>query len=364
MKADPFDPENIINEDDTINVKRFTRPLRIMAVLIALSLLVFALVNSLAAPRDRTEAAFKNVVIEEGDSTEDAAKKLQKSGIIKKASDFELLMKLTPSGAIRPGTYFLSPSMNSFDIIHMLTKGITTSTGFNIHAGLTVDQIATTLERDKLASKDAFIKAASDEALSQLELVSEDSKGLKGTDLIEGFLLPGKYNLSADADEGMMVFMMLDSFSNFYDEDCRARADELSLSTRDVLVIASIIEKNTSIDKERTAISSVIHNRISLEMTEKGEIPKVPLCSPGKESIMAALYPEETEYTYYTLSSKLDGTHVFTSDEAEYRAFIEEYKEASEAKKAEEAEEAAKAEEEEKAKEEAAEGEEASDVDS
>ena len=345
MRADPFDPESIINDDDSIDVKRFRKPLRIMLVLIALSLLVFAGINSLASPRDRTDAAYKNVVIEEGDSNSDAAKKLQKSGIIKKAKDFELLMKITPSGKIRPGTYFLSPSMNSFSIIQTLTKGMTTSTGFNIHPGLTVEQVATGFERDKIASKDAFLKAASDETLMQFELVAEDSDGLKGTELLEGFLLPGNYSLSADADESMILIMILDSFSNYYNEDFRARADELSLSTRDVLIIASMIETETSLNKERAAISSVIHNRINLELTEKGEIPKVPLCSPSKESIEAALYPEETEYTHYVLSDKLDGSHKFTSDDAEYQQLLEEYKAAAEAKRIADEEEAKRAEE-------------------
>ena len=362
MRADPFDPESIINDDDSIDVKRFRKPLRILLVLIALSLLVFAGINSLASPRDRTDAAYKNVVIEEGDSNKDAAKKLQKSGIIKKAKDFELLLKLTPSGKIRPGTYFLSPSMNSFSIIQTLTKGMTTSTGFNIHPGLTVEQIATAFERDSIADKDAFIKAASDKNLLQFELVAEDSDGLKGTELVEGFLLPGDYSLSADADESMILIMILDSFSNYYNEDYRARADELSLSTRDVLIIASMLEMETSLNKERAAISSVIHNRINLELTEKGEIPKVPLCSPSKESIEAALYPEETEYTHYVLSDKLDGTHIFTADDEEYKQLLEKYKEAAEAKRIADEEEAKKAEEEEAAEE--AESEEKQDVDS
>ena len=55
------------------------------------------------------------------------------------------------------------------------------------------------------------------------------------------------------------------------------------------------------------------------------EIPEVPLCSPGQESIIAALYPTEDENIYYVLSDKLDGTHIFTSDKAEYEACVEAY---------------------------------------
>ena len=60
-------------------------------------------------------------------------------------------------------------------------------------------------------------------------------------------------------------------------------------------------------------------------MTGKNEVPAVPLCSPGEKAIIAALYPADNENTYYVLSSRLDGTHVFTSDEEEYKQLLEEY---------------------------------------
>jgi UPF0755 protein len=103
--------------------------------------------------------------------------------------------------------------------------------------------------------------------------------------------------------------------------------------------MASMIEKETSVDKERATVSGVIHNRINMELTSVKDLPEKPLCSPGKESIMAALYPEEHEYTYYVLSSSLDGTHKFTDDEEEYKKWLKEYEDAVKAA-SEEAEEA------------------------
>jgi UPF0755 protein len=80
-----------------------------------------------------------------------------------------------------------------------------------------------------------------------------------------------------------------------------------------------------------------------MELISIDELPDKPLCSPSKESIMAALYPEEHEYTHYVLSSTLDGTHKFTADEEEYNALLAEYEEAVKAasEEAEEAEDAA-----------------------
>ena len=82
------------------------------------------------------------------------------------------------------------------------------------------------------------------------------------------------------------------------------------------------------VESEKARISSVIHNRLNLGMIPEEEFPEIPLCSPGKSSIEAALYPSEDENIYYALSDKLDGTHVFTSDENEYNTFVEAYNKA------------------------------------
>ena len=321
--------------------RRFRWPLRIIIALIVISLLALLGIYQLNKPCDRTDATYKNIVIEEGASRSDVAKKLAKEGIVRKASSFELLSKITFSGNFRSGMYFLSPSMDSISIIKTLQNGLTTQTGFTIPPGYTVDQIATALDRDGLADKAAFLEAVSSPDLSEMEVLTDPTGELSGSDLVEGFLFPSEYNLSTDADESMMVIMMIDAFANFYNDEYQARADELGLTPREVLIIASMIEKETTVEKEKAAISAVIHNRYNLELAGEDEIPKVPLCSPSKESIIAALYPEEAEYTHYVLSSKLDGTHKFTSDDAEYEKLKAEYeaavKERDEKKAAEKA---------------------------
>lgn len=325
-------------KEDTKSIKRFRRPLRIITALIILTALFLWFVYMMSRPYDRTRTTYADFVVEEGDGLNSIAENLDKQKFINSASSFETLGKLTFAKDFKPGTYYLSPSMDSFSILRTLQSGLTTSKGFTVPAGYTVVQLATALDRDGLADKDKFLKAAASSDLAQLDVLGENKEGLKGADLIEGFLLPGEYTLSADADETMMIIMMLDAFNNFYDEDCKARADELGITTRQLLVMASMIEKETSVGKERAAVSGVIHNRINMELTSLDELPEKPLCSPCKESIMAALYPEEHEYTYYVLNSTLDGTHKFTSDEDEYNAWLEEYEDAVKAE-AEEPEE-------------------------
>ena len=336
--------------DNKKTVKRFRKPLRIIGILLVLSALVLWGVFMLSRPCDRTNATYQNFVVEENDTKAQVAEKLYESGLVSDASRFELLLKLSFTGTFRPGTYFLSPSQTSFEIIHALANGLTTSKGFTIPAGLTLEQIATALDRDGIADKDKFLKAAASPDLLQIELLQEgleEHPNIKGTDVVEGFLLPTDYTLSSDdVDESMLIIMMVDAFSNFYNEDYRARAEELGMDVRDVLAIASVIEKETSVDSERAKISAVLHNRYNLEMTDDKEVYDVPICTPSKESIIAALYPEEIEDTYYVLSSDLDGTHKFTSDEAEYQAWLAEYEAAVKANAEKEAEDTTEAQEE------------------
>ena len=330
-------------KEDPKSIKRFHRPLVIITVLILLSVAVQWYVSMMSKPYDRTRTTYADFVVEEGEGLSEIAVHLDEQKFIRSASRFETLGKLTFAGDFKPGTYYLSPSMDSFSILKTLQSGLTTSKGFTVPAGYTIKQLATALDRDGLADKDEFLKAAASPDLAKLEVLGENPEGLKGADLIEGFLLPGEYTLSADADETMMIIMMLDAFGNFYDEDCAARADELGITTRQLLVMASMIEKETSVDRERATISGVIHNQINMELISVDELPDKPLCSPSRESIMAALYPEEHEYTHYVLNSTLDGTHRFTADEDEYKTWLEEYEDAvkaaaEEAEKAEEAE--------------------------
>ena len=316
--------ENVSAGSIESSEKRFHRALRVVTALIVLTALALWGVYMMSRPCDRTRTTYADFVVEEEDDLETVAENLGEQKIIKDPSHFILLAKLTFAGDFQPGTYYLSPSMDSLSILRTLQSGLTTSVGFTVPAGYTIEQLASALDRDGLADKDIFLEAAASPDITSLDVLGENPEGLSGSDLLEGFLLPGEYELSADADEYMMIIMMLDAFANFYNDDYRARADELGITTRQVLVIASMIEKETSVSKERTVISGVIHNRINLGLTPVDELPEKPLCSPSKESILAALYPDENEYTYYALDPSLDGTHRFTSDENEYNAWIEE----------------------------------------
>ncbi len=323
-------------ENKSSQLKTNKKYKRLLVVLLAVLALIIACVISVWAiekPYDRTHNTYTKVVVKEGDSTADIAAKLEKKGIIGNASGFEFISKIKMyNGKYQAGTYFLSPCMSMSSIANTIINGISTGTGFELPAGLTVEQTAKALEQAGFVDKDEFLKMASDVDFSIFDFIDED---VQGAEKLEGYLLPGKYDMSADANEAMIITTMLNQFGNYFTEECRNRAESLGYSTRDILIIASMIEKETTLDKERSAISAVIHNKLSKGIEFKGGFPDAPLCSPSIESINAALYPDESENTYYVLSDKLNGSHVFTSDRNEYKELKAKYDAAMEKKSTE-----------------------------
>ena len=288
--------------------ENFKKQLIVMVVIFIIVSAVIATVNLLGLPYDRTNNTFVSVKVEEGERLSDIAQELEEKGIIDNASVFSFLAKIMMNSDFKPGVYFLSPSMESTKIASILSNGITHSNGFTIPKGYTVKQIAKSLGQSGFVDEKSFLEAASTFDFSYFRFIGNEND-IEGIDRIEGFLLPDDYKMSEDADEIMVIITMLNQFDVFYNDNYIAREEELSLSTREVIVIAT----NT---KEMSKISAVIHNRRNIGIGDS--LPKVPLCSPSKDSIQAALYPEENEDLYYVLSDKLDGTHVFTSSESEY----------------------------------------------
>lgn len=194
--------------------------------------------------------------------------------------------------------------------------------GFKLASGLTVKETAKALDKAGFVDKKEFLTAAENLDADDFKYLDSEEDGYAK---LEGFLFPTKYEVSKDADATMMIITMLNEFENAFTQEFRDRADEMGMSIRDIIIIASVIEQETDIDKERADISAVIHNRLNMGKKIQGGTPDRPLCSPGIASIKAALYPVDSDNIYYVPSDRLDGTHVFTADKAEYKELKKAY---------------------------------------
>ena len=187
---------------------------------------------------------------------------------------------------------------------------------------------------------------------SEVIQLAQDQKFLRkqGIDALslEGYLFPDTY-LFFDGDTPRSVLTHLVSqYKKFWNKAFSDRAKELNLTEHEVVTLASIIEGEALYDKERPVISSVYHNRLNQGMKLQADptiqyiipdgprrllnrdlriespyntylirgLPPGPINSPGKNSILAALYPEENDFIYFVVSG--DGYHTFTTNERDH----------------------------------------------
>lgn len=242
---------------------------------------------------------------------------------------------------IKPGTYLI-PSNSTFeDIFTLLEKGVADEyIVLTIPEGFTLYQIAQKTEELGLGTKEEFIEAT--------EKYFNDNYNFDTEDLyfkLEGYLYPETYHFTKNQTMDDIIHQLAQAMDDVFTEEYTKREETLGLSRHEVLTIASLIEREARHDGERATISGVIYNRLKKDMplqidatviygigegrehkttiyqseldehgpfntyTKKG-LPPGPIASPGKESIKAALYPDEHNYLYYVLSPEEDG-HVF-----------------------------------------------------
>jgi UPF0755 protein len=244
--------------------------------------------------------------------------------------------------------------MSTPEILSALSQGgAARSQRFTVREGLTVREIAESLESDGLVDAERFL---------ELTLTGDfdfDFMGelLGGPYRLEGFLFPETYDVFLTATEEDIINRMLTQWDTVFTDEYRARAAELGFTMLEIMTIASLVEAEAQVPFERPKVSSVIHNRLAIGMQLQfcstvqfalGErrdrllfrdleidhpyntyiipgLPPGPINSPGASSIHAALFPEETDYLFFVVRPGGGGTHNFARTHAEHQAFAAEY---------------------------------------
>ena len=290
----------------------------------------------------------KTIVIRRGMTFREVTHLLRDEGVIKGSRRFILWGRL--SGAfprVKAGEYELSSDMTPLQVLDTLTSGKVKQYMTPIPEGYTVSQIAEILESKGITNGEAFLeKCFSPQYVSSLGIEA---------DSLEGYLFPDSYLFSKDLEPENAIETMVRRFRRVYTSQYSERAKDLGFSDREILTLASMIEKETAIPRERHLVSGVYHNRLKRKMrlyscptviygienfdgnlTKRDlerytpyntylirGLPPGPICNPGKEAIEAALYPAETKYLYFV--SKNDGSHHFSSSLKEHNIAVWKY---------------------------------------
>ncbi|MBU3076162.1 endolytic transglycosylase MltG [Clostridium estertheticum] len=217
--------------------------------------------------------------------------------------------------------------------------------------GYTYEEIGKTLQKSGLVTQKDFIKEVenwSDNNYWFLKDVPNDKHKL------DGFLFPATYSFQKNATSKVIIKKMLDTFE-FNMKSNKDYITKNKLNIRNVVIEASLVEKEAGKDVDRTKIASVIKNRLKKKMPlqidatiiyivgdkkklynkdlavkspyntylNKG-LPPSPICNPGIKSINAAVHPEKTNYIFYVLNNKTD-EHVFSITYAEHIKNVAKY---------------------------------------
>ncbi|MCL4468127.1 MAG: endolytic transglycosylase MltG [Deltaproteobacteria bacterium] len=269
--------------------------------------------------------------------------------IINDKTNFKLLAYLMgATHNVKYGEYLFSSSMRPTTILEKLLDGEVVLHEVTIPEGYTDEQIAQTLEQKGLLDNvDSFIELTHDRVfIAALDITAPS---------LEGFLYPDTYKLSKGLSPAEIIKKMVGQFKVVYTPELQQRAAAIGMSMLQVVTLASMIEKETSVPSERFLISAVFHNRLKLRMRLQSDptviyamhitddvitkkdlrtkdpyntythygLPPGPICDPGKESIVAALYPADVKYLYFVANN--DGSHEFTRTLREHNHYVNLY---------------------------------------
>lgn len=284
-----------------------------------------------------------NVEIPRRASADRAARILESKKAIRSAFAFRVLVRLVrKSTALKPGAYELNPSMSAMEIIRKLSEGGVAARWVTIPEGFTIRQIAANVAVENLGDADAFVqKATTEGARFKTEFPNPGNN-------LEGYLFPDSYLLPAKSSEDAVISSMLECFNRKVAKPFGPEIASSGMTMNQVITLASLIEKEAKIQKDRPLISAVLRNRLAKHMRLDCDatilyalgkhkkrvlyrdlkidspyntyrnfgLPPGPIASPGIDSIKAALHPASVDYLYYV--AEQDGSHIFSRTIAEH----------------------------------------------
>ena len=314
----------------------FISLLIVLGIIISIGL--FSFISTIKKPF--TVEQSESIVIQDGESFYGVLNKLDNGKKIKNINFIKLYVKMKNLTLnVLPGEYTVNSEISVEEFITMLNEGQKQDEmSITIPEGFTVDDIGLKLEAIGLCTLEEFGLAVDSYPLPSY--VSDNSAKKYN---LEGFLFPDTYTITSDFTPEDIIDMMVKRFEEVWAEN----TEELNIAESEIehiINIAAMIEKEAKVDGERELVSSVIHNRLEIDMPLQicatviyahgyniedireshleidslyntyiyNSLPAGPISNPGIKSIMAAINPVESDYLFYLLEG--EGEHFFTSN--------------------------------------------------
>jgi len=359
---DPWDNPQRVSDDDLVELAPVGNRWHGVIKVIAAAMVSFAVLAGVAGfwllrqlnPGSIAEVPV-NFTVNEGETVASIAARLEQEGIIVNDRVFRWYVSRNGGLEVLPGYYALKPRDNAGNVMKVLgTPPAQTFIKVTFPEGYTVDQVAGRLaEEAPYISRESVIEASRGGAVAS-------TFAPVGTTSLEGLLFPDTYQVAGDDNASSVLSRMVALMERVgRQEGLDVAKEKVGRNPYDVLIIASMIEREAKVEKDRALISRVIYNRLAAKMKleidatlyygrdpaaafsdlkradteyntyKRAGLPPTPIANPGRASIQAALSPAPNplpsdpicrdlprntpcEYRYYVLADD-DGSHVFAA---------------------------------------------------
>ncbi len=286
--------------------------------------------------------------VQAGETLKTVASRLETEGLVRNRHAVEWFGRYHElSNKLRTGEYWVSATETPGEILATLTTGQVATYELAIPEGFTAAMIAQRIEAAELGNAEEFLAWV-------LSPTSAEAHGVVGATL-EGYLFPETYRLPKGLSTRETAAVLVNQFLAVWQE-LEPRAREQKLSMKDLVTLASIIEKETGVAEERPLIAAVFLNRMRRGMRLETDptviygipnfdgnlrrrdlenpdnpyntykipgLPPGPIANPGRGALDAVLAPAPVDYLFFV--SKNDGTHVFSNTYAEHERRVDDY---------------------------------------
>jgi len=280
-----------------------------------------------------------------------AAESLSRAGLVRSPMLFRLYAKFRGGDRqVRAGTYELPKNLGYGAMLDALTAGKGLVRSVTIPEGFSVSQVVRAVSA-KLQVPPESVEAATRDTTLRRRLDIPAAT-------VDGYLFPDTYTLPEGSTAREAIALMVRRFEQVWTPAWTARLDTIGLTRNDVMTLASIVEKEAKLPQERPVIAGVYMNRLRQGMLLQADptvqyalpehqtrllfkhlkvksdyntyirkgLPPGPIASPGKPSIVAALYPAQVPYRYFVAFP--DGHHEFRATIAQHEAIVKEARKA------------------------------------
>ena len=315
-----------------------------------LVLLLGSVLWTLYGPNTFDGAPERTLTISKGQTFTSVVDSLEALGMIRSRTLFEWTSRLYGgTERIQVGRYAFSSGVSNADIFLRIRSGED-------------NQLITVVIREGLTSRAQariYARNLGIDSARYMLLVHDPgfigSFGIRAPSL-EGYLLPQTYRFTWQQNEEDVISAMVKEFQEFFADSLEERSRAMRWTTNQVVTLASIVEGEAVLPEEREVIAGVYHNRLRKRMRLEADptiqfvipdgprrlrysdlrirspyntylnygLPPGPVNNPGRESILAALYPAHHDYLFFVANGK--GGHWFSSSYAQHKRFVRQYR--------------------------------------